>query len=209
MMNRHNLSQSNMKLHIKNLLKGIVLITALILIGCDTMYEIPEIIYLIKSGSHKSNVEGSLPNNGLRSLKTEVLEFTARFDESAVYDLGNGNQDDVNKLFGFSDCNSQHHQNSARFGWNFNTETGQVDIFSYVYRNENRIIEYLGSTEINETVLYRLRVSDNNFNFEFKDVSLQVERGSQCNIGLYYLLYPYFGGNETAPHDIRIHILEK
>ena len=188
---------------------GIILIVTLSLMGCKSLDEAPEIVYLIKSGDHSSNVEGSLPTNGVRSLKSEILEFTARFDESAIYDLGNNDQEDVNKLFGYSDCNSHHQQNSARFGWNYNVASGQVDIFSYVYKNGDRMIEYLGSTDINETVVYRLSLSGDNFIFKFKDTIFQADRGSQCNIGLYYLLFPYFGGNQPAPHDIRIYIKEK
>jgi len=30
--------------------------------------------------------------------------------------------------------------------------------------------------------------------------------GSVCNVGYYYRLWPYFGGDETAPHDITIHM---
>mgnify|MGYP000486176078 CR=1 FL=1 len=39
----------------------------------------------------------------------------------------------------------------------------------------------------------------------------KVETKRSCNIEEYYLLYPYFGGDETAPHRIKIKIayLEK
>lgn len=188
--------------------KYVLLLATIFVVGCNNLYTTPEITYLIKTGDHHSNVEGSLPRNGQRVLKTKALEFTARFNKSAAYDLKSNDQQDINKLFGFSDCNSLHQKNSARFGWNYNTRSGEIDIFSYVYKNGKRITEHLGSTTLNETVVYKITVSENHFIFDFKGTSLQIERGSQCNIGLYYMLFPYFGGNQTAPHDIRIFIRE-
>ena len=55
----------------------------------------------------------------------DEIKFAAKFNSSAIYDLGNDNQDDVNKLFGFSDCYSAHHSNSARFGWRWNLESSK------------------------------------------------------------------------------------
>lgn len=184
------------------------LITVLVS-SCDAWYEIPELVYIIKEGSHTSNVQGSLPGNGLRSLKSTTLEFTARFDQSAVYNLGNNDQQDVNKLYGFSDCNSHHQNNSARFGWAYNLESNEVDIYAYVYNNGNRVIQLIGSAGINETNLYRITLEEGSYLFEFKNFAERVNRGSDCGFGLYYLLYPYFGGNAKSPHDIKIYITEQ
>ena len=190
-------------------LKGIISILFVVLcLSCDSIYENPEVVYLIQAGKHSSNVQGSLPSNGLRSLKSEALVFTARFDESAVYDLKGNDQDDVNKLFGFSDCNSKHQDNSARCGWSYNLATKQVDISAYVYVSGKREIIHLGSTEIHESNTYKLSLVGDEFKFEFKNSIERVARGSSCDVGLYYLLFPYFGGNQKAPHDIRIFINE-
>ena len=178
------------------------------LMSCDAIYEQPEVVYLIKAGQHQSNVEGSLPSNGLRSLKSESLTFTARFDETAKYDLNGNDQDDVNKLFGYSDCNSQHHENSARFGWAYNLDSEQVDIYAYTYTAGQREVKLLGATDINETNVYKLYMVGSDFVFEFKNAREVVKRGSNCDVGLYYMLFPYFGGNQKAPHDIRIYIQE-
>lgn len=192
-----------------NTFPGLSLIAAMtLIISCDALYEVPETSYLIKEGKHKSKVEGSLAGNGIRALKSEVLEFTARFDESAIYDLNGKDQADVNKLFGFSDCNSHHQDNSARFGWAYNLETSMMDIYAYVYNNGKRQIESLGSVAIHETAEYRLSINGSHFQFDFNGTSTMIERGGTCDVGLYYLLYPYFGGNNPAPHDIRIFIQE-
>lgn len=198
-----------MRLFKKNLTLNLLLIFSFVCINsCNELYETPETVYLIKKGAHKSNIKGGFIGNGVRSLKSETLAFTARFDESAIYDLGGSDQGDINKLFGFSDCNSLHHDNSARFGWAYNLDSKQVDIYAYVYNNGERKMMKMGSTVIHETNHYRLSVSDTHFEFEFGSSVERFERGSSCNAGLYYLLFPYFGGNQTAPHDIQLVIQE-
>ncbi len=188
---------------------SLLVLTVLLLSACSTWYEEPEVAYVIEAGKHKSNVEGSLPGNGVRALKSEVLRFRARFDQTAIYDLGNDNQYDVNKLFGFSDCNSHHQENSARFGWNYDLKEAQINVYAYLYVNGKRRIETLGALAIHEDASYALRVTNTHFIFTFNGMETSFERGSDCSVGLYLLLYPYFGGNTPAPHDIRIYIQEQ
>lgn len=197
-----------MKSHKYLIQLALVFISTLSFLGCSSMYEVPEVVYLIKQGNHKSNVENSLPGNGLRYLKSKTLQFTARFDESVRYKLDQNDQGDINKLFGFSDCNSHHHQNSARFGWSYNIDTDMVDIYAYYYVSGKRHIENLGSAQINEAVRYRIVMGAGYYQFELKNSVTRTARGSECKMGMYYLLFPYFGGNRTAPHDIKIYIIE-
>ncbi|WP_420388240.1 hypothetical protein [Roseivirga sp.] len=185
-----------------------ILSLTLLLTNCAELYEIDEAVYLIKAGEHDSQIENSLNPKGLRTLKSETMSLTVRFDETAMYNLGNRNQGDINKLFGFADCNSLHHENSARFGWNFNIETNEVDIYTYVYQSSDRLFKKIGSMEIGESADLSISLDGDEYVFWFKDEQQTVKRGTQCNLGVYYLLYPYFGGDETAPHDIRIYIKE-
>ncbi|KYG77455.1 hypothetical protein [Roseivirga spongicola] len=176
--------------------------------SCSDLYDIKETVYLIKEGKHESSIENSANPKGLRTLKSETLNLTVRFDESVRYNLGNKNQQDINKLFGFADCNSLHHENSARFGWNYNPETDQVDIFTYVYQKKKRLYQQIGSMEIGTAVDMSISLEDHQYRFLFEDQSVVVERGAACDTGVYYLLYPYFGGDEVAPQDIRLYITE-
>ncbi|KYG80222.1 hypothetical protein [Roseivirga echinicomitans] len=182
----------------------------LILIGsCSDIYEQKEVEYLLPKGQHMSKRLGGFPNDKSGTLKSDVLDFTARFDESVRYDLGNRNQDDINKLFGFSDCNSLHHENSVRFGWRYSLVKDMVEIFSYAYTNGVVGYHHMGDIAIRETAHYQIQIVGDKFylllNGEMKQ---EVERGTNCEVGLYYKLYPYFGGDEPAPHDISIYIKE-
>ena len=191
----------------KKLFSFLILIVAIS--SCSDIYEIDETIYLIKQGDHESRIENSINPKGLRTLKSETLILTVRFDETARYNLNNTNQQDINKLFGFADCNSLHHENSARFGWNYNPESDKVDIFIYVYRQTQRIYEKIGSMEIGESKDMSISLEGNQYRFWFGDETKTVTRGTTCELGVYYLLYPYFGGDEAAPQDIRIYIKEQ
>src|SRR5687767_9212183 len=73
------------------------------------------ILYTIKKGEHYAG------NNVYRPVELSELKFVVRFDSSAIYKTNSEvNQYDINKLYGFSDNNQDHHQFSARFGWSWN-----------------------------------------------------------------------------------------
>ncbi|HEY9117446.1 MAG TPA: hypothetical protein VIN11_06450, partial [Roseivirga sp.] len=117
------------------------------------------------------------------------------------------NQMDINKLFGFSDCNSLHHQNSIRFGWNWNGEA--IDIYGYHYLDGKLNWKYLGTVEINKVYRYNIYLFEDLIEMEIEGITankVQFNRHNLiCEIGYYYQLFPYFGGDETAPHDINIY----
>lgn len=183
-------------------------LTTISFYSCSDIYEIDETVYLIKKGDHTSTIENSLNPKGLRTLKSESMNLTVRFDESARYTISKRNQADINKLFGFADCNSLHHENSARFGWTYNGTTDQVDIFVYVYQQGKRIYDQIGSMDIGESRDLSIHLEGDQYRFWFGDETKTVKRGTDCNMGVYYLLYPYFGGDEAAPQDIRVYITE-
>src|SRR5688500_4802621 len=85
-------------------------------------------IYLIQKGSHAAS------GNNFQLMRSSALQCEVTFDSSAIYQSVNpGNQQDVNKLIGFSDCNNEHHQNSARLGWSWNGHA--VALYAYAYVN--------------------------------------------------------------------------
>lgn len=178
-------------------------------LSCSDIYEQNEVEYLLPKGQHVSKKLGSLPGDKLGTLKSDMFAFTARFDKTVRYDLGNKNQEDINKLMGFSDCNSLHHENSVRFGWRYSLEKDLVEIFSYSYTNGALSYQHMGDVAIDETVRYQIQIIDNKFHLLLNgEVEQEVERGASCDVGLYYKLYPYFGGDEKSPHDISIFIKE-
>ncbi|MEM9337771.1 MAG: hypothetical protein AAGA66_03525 [Bacteroidota bacterium] len=179
--------------------KIIALILMVMLTACEKALVEPYENFILPAGKHS----GSFP---FQSLQSTSLKFKAVFNESAIYQTGlKENQHDINKLMGFSDCNAHHHENSARFGWRW--LDGQLEIHAYTYTNGERNTEFVGNVELDRAYEYHIELNENSYDFYLQDVgTITMRRSKFCSTGLYYMLYPYFGGNEKAPHDITIQV---
>ncbi|MFT4033867.1 MAG: hypothetical protein QM669_15745 [Siphonobacter sp.] len=160
------------------------------------------VVYLIKAGNNYSQQEG------LSILNKSSISAAVTFNESAIYTTVDPiNQGDINKLIGFSDCNSLHQQNSARFGWNW--QNNQLHIYAYCYVNGVRNSQELGTAELGKAYEYKVEVKEDHYLFTFNGQEFTMSRGCTQTTGLiHYRLYPYFGGDEPAPHDITIQVEE-
>lgn len=161
----------------------------------DTGFE----IYTIGSGQHSSIVRTEpFAGNGISVI--------VKFDDSAIYTLQDpGNQADINKLIGFSDCGQHHQSESARFGWRWYED--ELQILAYVYSDGNLTWELMGAIALNEEVT--LELSKNEDQYVFTGTGLQtttVSRTASCESGENYWLWPYFGGDEPAPHTVRVEL---
>jgi hypothetical protein len=154
--------------------------------------------FLIRSGDHYSTPRLA------ETLQSDRLIFHATFDQSAVYDFGDAAlQTNKNKLLGFADCNSLHHENSARFAWQWFND--RLEIYAYCYVNSERVEEFAGVVNLDEKNLYEIRLTDAEYIFYINGKQTNaIGRASVCDKGIYYMLYPYFGGSLAAPHDVTI-----
>ena len=158
--------------------------------------------FIIPKGEHYAL------ENDFRSTRVRQLKFSVVFDSSCIYNTAKGaNSSDVNKLYGFSDCNTQHHVNSARFGWRW---TGrELEILAYCYVDSVRQIKPLGTISIGKPAEMSISVEPESYVFELNGSAALMPRHCSGEYAEGYQLYPYFGGDETAPHEIRIRIREK
>ena len=157
-------------------------------------------IYTIKKGKHRSGIRYNTTRSN--SLNIEVI-----FDESAEYaTVDSLNQYDVNKLWGVSDCGTDHHDNSIRFGWRW--LNGKIEILWYKREDGVFTFEKITDVNINETNHMNISISKNSYELRVNGVIKTVPKSCGKDFRR-YKLYPYFGGDETAPHDIRIKIKEK
>lgn len=142
-----------------------------------------------------------------KAVKYEQLSFIVKFDSSAVYQTKDPkNQNDINKLFGFSDNNAAHHEYSARFGWRWSNNA--LRLFGYIYNNSVMSNLELGTAAIGAKNNCSIKVSDNTYIFTLNNTSVTMPRSSKIAKAEGYKLYPYFGGDETAPHTIFIWLKE-
>jgi hypothetical protein len=158
--------------------------------------------YLIPRGEHSTS------HSDLSNHKYTKQEFLVKFDSSAIYQTADPeNQYDINKLYGFADNGKHHQQFSARFGWRWND--GALRLFIYVYNNGERIEEEITTINIGETYRCAISIENDRYVFSVNDQQRSVARTSITPQSEGYLLYPYFGGDEVAPHDIHIFIKEQ
>lgn len=151
--------------------------------------------YLIKEGVHSTS-------SPFTPLEASKMVFKTTFDSSAIYKtIDPANQADINKLYGISDCGTHHHQNSARFGWRWYNE--KLEIHAYSYSNGKRYYSYITSVALNKEITYSLELKENEYVFNLQDTTIIMARSCSESTSS-YKLFPYFGGDEKAPHDITI-----
>ncbi len=140
----------------------------------------------------------------VETLQSNRLIFSATFDTSCQYVFSETSfQDSKNKLLGFADCNSMHHENSARFVWQWLHD--RLEIYAYCYVDGARVEEFIGVVALEEENRYEIELLNNAYVFTLNNQEpVTIRRASTCNAGVYYMLWPYFGGTLPAPHDIHI-----
>lgn len=158
--------------------------------------------YLIPKGEHYSQ------GNNFTTFEGPEMVFTVRFDSSCIYRTADpDNQWDINKLYGFSDNGTLHHQYSARIGWRWSE--GALRLFAYTYNNAVREEKELAVVPIGKEVRCAIKVSKGVYLFSVNEKQEALTRLSSTPSGKGYKLYPYFGGDEVAPHDVRIWIRDE
>ncbi|SNS51666.1 hypothetical protein SAMN06296052_1083 [Pontibacter ummariensis] len=156
------------------------------------------IAYTIKKGGHYSI------RNSFKTLSTDQIRFSVTFDSTAIYTTKNpANQGDINKLYGLADCNSLHQVNSVRFGWRW--YGNRLEVLAYTYKNRARNYAFVGYATLGQPSTCEIRLEDQAYILTMDGRSVTLPR--ECDgVGQGYRLYPYFGGDEVAPHDITISI---
>lgn len=159
--------------------------------------------FIIGKGDHYSSPRKTSLFRG------DKITFKAYFNETAIYDLGDEDQLDTNKLYGTSDCGNFHQENSARFGWRWNNN--QLEIMAFTHVHGKFYYQFIGPADLNKAFSYEIALSSDKsaYIFTFNGKSVSMERGCRDSIIKGYKLYPYFGGNEVAPHEVMIKVEEK
>jgi hypothetical protein len=186
-----------------------ILSLALFMSSCNLLPEPTEtsitpepetVTYVISKGEQSSS------GSSFKKVNTQKVKFEVTFDNSAIYSTTDpANQSDINKLYGLSDCGNHHHTNSARFGWRW--YNNQLEIHAYSYIAASRHTEYITSIPLNKPAICELTLSNGKYIFNVNGKQVTLPRGCGGKMDA-YKLYPYFGGDEVAPHDIKISIKE-
>jgi hypothetical protein len=155
--------------------------------------------YSIQKGQHNAS------SNTYKTVDKEELKFVVKFDSTAIYQTQlPENQYDINKLYGFADNNADHHKFSARIGWRWSDKA--LRLFAYVYNDGVMESKELTNVAIGTEIFCNIKVAGNKYIFTVNDVVQEMPRNSNTPKAKGYQLYPYFGGDEVAPHDVNVWI---
>lgn len=162
--------------------------------------------YIIKKGNNYSS--GRLFP---RLTRKDTLAYKVKFFDNAIYLTADPyNQMDINKLFGLSESwfPGSHHDNSARFGWRYNAKRHELELLAYIYENGKLFYIHLEDVELLRMYECKLEMSEDGYHFYINGkVMYWYPRPRRLGNWKYYL-YPYFGGDEPAPHDINLYLKE-
>ena len=154
------------------------------------------VTFFINKGKHRSTA-------AYNTTKDSVFNWRIIFDSSAIYTTEDiNNQLDVNKLIGWSDCGDNHSESSIRFGWRW---TDSLEIHWFKHENGNFSFAKITSVDICSSHDYYLKIHTWDYEMRVDGVRVFVPRNC-VEQKRRYQLYPYFGGDETAPHRVKIKI---
>ena len=175
--------------------------------GCNPLSIDPLAKYIIDEGTHSSysyNYYNRRRDNIVAPILTtgNRVEFDFMFKESHRYDHTVKDGGDINKLYGIT--STKIHENSARFGWRY-VGGNKFEIFAYYYVRGVRGWELLTIVDVDQQVRYSVDVSNHQYTFGANGEWYHVY--DTKNI-LAARAFPYFGGNNPAPHTMYFKIVE-
>jgi hypothetical protein len=153
-------------------------------------------LYVIPAGGHSARGlhAGAVVGNTL-------LRFKAKFYPNCIYQPTR-EPEQVSKLFGIS--YGHHHEASARIGWR--SDGRRIEVLTYVYLSADRRVHdhlaWIDVQEWHEFIIVR----------DGRRVSLCMDGGKPLSymmerpIPAGYRLFPYFGGEVPAPHELWIEV---
>lgn len=140
----------------------------------------------------------------IKPFEGKGINLNVKFDSSAIYsNTDAANQADINKLVGFTE-GTDNHVNSARIGWGWSNEA--LRLYAYSYAGGVRSSKEISVVAIGEPISISVSIVPNEYVFKVNQQLVKLPRVANSTSTTGYWQYPYFGGDETAPHDIFIYI---
>jgi hypothetical protein len=138
-----------------------------------------------------------------------TVSFQCLFESSCAYITSNpADQADWCKLMGITTLDI--HKNSIRLGWAWNPQTHKMALGFYGYIKGTRIMQEIAQVDLNTWVDVSIEMTPN-----LESVTVNgLKHEEQRSLGLsmfwptpsWILRTAYFGGNETAPHEMKIDV---
>lgn len=165
----------------------------------------------IMKGMHRpiSIIPAFLRNMRICRSKSHIINYDFLINDTYEYLIGGEDQMDWNKMYGWS-FGMNHHKNSIRIVWRYNPKDNVVEFAPYAYIGGKRILpsdKQIVRGFIGDTISTYIEVLDDTAkvticNGDVKYTTNFIFHG--CEKKTLLGLWMYFGGNRTAPHDIKI-----
>ena len=180
--------------------------------GCvpDFLLSDPDWV-VIEAGEHEPNPKRKV---GI-VISPKEISATVTFDSSCIYDVGAVDADDWNKVIGLGFVGSKdqdittgvppHQVDGARVGWRWNPQRGRIDLGAYIYVEGVRTDFKVAETALNTPTKLTIKIDYDRKVYQVlggKTVPFTHNKSFAYNTGL------YFGGNQVAPHRIRVKIVD-
>jgi hypothetical protein len=175
--------------------------------------------YEIAAGEHTAHVLDAVPKNPVQGITDAVgRDYELVLDPTAIYELGNVDQLDWNKLPGLSDCGEiDLSRDGAMFGWRWRPELGVLEVTAYannagVHLTTDVLFTLdVAALDAREPIRYRVWREPSAYRFDARGVTATLPRrciAAPLDPGAWAGAF-YFGGTSVAPHAISARISER
>ncbi|MDP1621361.1 MAG: hypothetical protein Q8M08_03390 [Bacteroidales bacterium] len=165
--------------------------------------------YRIKKGNHYASIS-IFERIGAIGWKINTLSLRFVFRKECWWAPPRNQDDyDLNKLAGIG-FGTNHHNNSVRLAWvpDFVNE-GMINLYGYTYdekKEDPRATSvFIKSVHVQDTITGKIECKDNGYFITVNDVTVRMDNINR-DPNLCFKLFPYLGGNNTAPHDMTIEL---
>lgn len=161
--------------------------------------------YVIKKGKHSSGFHFGF------TFKNKI-SFDVVFTKSCLYSpFPHPDTKDINKLCGFATTLS-HHKQSARVGWRCVDKSGMIELVTYSYDSSKRDIKdqnVIGKVKPDKIFTVSIEDFEDHYLYTFEQRGKKITNKDHKKPDWWpikYILKPYFGGNQSAPHEMKIFV---
>ncbi len=156
--------------------------------------------YTIQKGEHRAR-----PIKIGLWFNKSVIAYDVFFHDDCRYYLEGEDMLDTNKLFGIGFF-PNHHKDSARIGWRYNSDTDKIILSAYCYVKGERKIFDMEEVELNTWVRCKIKNEFGKYIFYVNsDISTNYVEHLH-NKKWAYPLGVFFGGNQPAPGTMNIEL---
>ncbi|MBX3157764.1 MAG: hypothetical protein KF773_17480 [Deltaproteobacteria bacterium] len=175
--------------------------------------------YVIPAGEHTARVvDGEFRNPIVGVTDVVGRDYELAFDATAVYELGDDDQYDWNKLPGLSDCGEiDLSRDGAMFGWRWRVDVAPPVLEIAAYANNagvhltSDVLVTLDAAALETPIRYTVAREAARYVFAANGVAAELPRrcAGEALDPLAWAGEFYFGGTSTAPHDVTARIRER